>query len=77
MTSHMNAQAPVLSRRQKIAGINHHLWNNHGIWWFHGTVHLPNGTAERVRLSLRTRHIENARSRRDQILKTKTQHDSV
>jgi hypothetical protein len=60
--------APVISRRQKTAGANHHLWNNHGNWWFHGTFHLPNGTAERVRVNLRTRDLETARLRRDNIL---------
>ena len=60
--------APTLSRRQKTAGANHHLWNNHGTWWFHGTVHLPDGTAERVRVNLKTDDLSKARSRRDSIL---------
>jgi len=60
--------APTLSRRQKTAGANHHLWDNHGTWWFHGTFHLPNGTAERVRVNLKTDDLSNARLRRDSIL---------
>lgn len=60
--------APTLSRRQKTTGANHHLWNNNGTWWFHGTVHLPDGTAERIRRSLRTRDEAKARQRRDAIL---------
>ena len=60
--------APTLSRRQKTTGPNHHLWDNHGTWWFHGTVHLPNGTAQRIRVSLRTRDGAKARQRRDAIL---------
>lgn len=60
--------APTLSRRQKTTGPNHHLWDNHGTWWFHGTVHLPNGTAQRIRVSLRTRDEAKARQRRDTIL---------
>ena len=58
---------PTLSRRQKTAGANHHLWNNHGTWWFHGTVHLPDGTAERVRMNLKTDDLPVARRRRDSI----------
>jgi hypothetical protein len=60
--------SPVISRRQKTARPNHHLWDNHGNWWFHGTFHLPDGTAERVRVNLRTNEIETARLRRDHIL---------
>lgn len=58
---------PTISRRQKTAGPNHHLWNNHGTWWFHGTVHLPDGTAERVRVNLKTDVLPIARNRRDSI----------
>lgn len=60
--------SPVISRRQKIAGPNHHLWNNHGTWWFHGTLHLPDGTAERIRVNLKTEELSGARRHRDSIL---------
>ena len=59
---------PILSRRQKTTGANHHLWNNHGTWWFHGTEHRPDGTAARIRVSLRTDDIAMARRLRDRIL---------
>jgi hypothetical protein len=59
---------PVISRRQKTSGLNHHLWNNHGGWWIHGTEHLPDGTARRVRRSLKTRDLSKARRLRDRIL---------
>jgi hypothetical protein len=62
------ATAPTLSCRQKTAGSDHHLWNNHGTWWFHGTEHRADGTARRVRLSLRTRDADKARRLRDAIL---------
>ena len=45
----------------------HHLWNNHGTWWCHLTVHRPDGTSERVRLSLKTHDREDARAKRDKI----------
>ena len=48
--------------------LDHHLWNNHGTWWCHYTVHLPDYTKRRVRLSLRTPSIERARKLRDKVL---------
>ena len=48
--------------------LNHHLWNNRGTWWCHFTLHRPDYTAERVRVSLRTRDVIEARRRRDQLL---------
>ena len=47
---------------------DHHLWRNGRLWWVAFTVHLPNWQKERVRLSLGTDDLEEARSRRDQIL---------
>jgi hypothetical protein len=49
--------------------LDHHLWNNHGTWWCHYTVHLPNYTKRRVRLSLGTPSVNRARKLRDEILK--------
>ena len=60
--------SPVISRRQKAAGPDHHLWDNHGTWWLHCTIHLPDGTSERVRVNLRTTDLASARLRRDKIL---------
>ena len=48
---------------------DHHLWNNHGTWWCHYTVHLPDYTKRRVRLSLSTPSVEQARKLRDQLLR--------
>ena len=47
---------------------NHHLWNNRGTWWCHFTVHRPDFTAERYRVSLKTREVDRARERRDELL---------
>ena len=47
---------------------NHHLWNNHGTWWLHYTLHLPNYTKRRIRKSLSTRSLETARAKRDTFL---------
>lgn len=57
--------APQLALRTNIQNSNHHLWNNNGTWWCHATVHLPDFTKCRLRTSLRTSEIEQARLRRD------------
>ncbi|MDE0837207.1 MAG: hypothetical protein OSA84_12740 [Akkermansiaceae bacterium] len=57
-----------ISRRQKNGSPNHHLWNNHGTWWFHGTFHLPDGTAKRQRASLKTSDLTEAQLKRDHLL---------
>ena len=66
MTIHKNDQASV---RIWAHNPDHHLWNNHGTWWCHYTVHLPDYTKRRVRLSLGTPSVEQARKLRDQILR--------
>ena len=47
---------------------DHHLWNNHGTWWCHFTLHLPDFTKRRVRCSLATRSLPEARQRRARVL---------
>jgi len=47
---------------------DHHLWNNRGTWWCHFTLHKADYTAQRVRISLRTRDQGEARARRDEVL---------
>ncbi len=56
----MNPNTSIISRRQKTDGPNHHL--------FHGTLHKPDGTAERLRANLKTRDESQARRKRDVIL---------
>lgn len=51
-------------------GENHHIWNNNGTWWVHYTLHLPDYTARRVRASLRTKDVAEARARRDELLRS-------
>ena len=54
-------------KRKTIDAVNldHNLWDNHGTFWCHFTVHRPDFTKERVRLSLATRDRLEARQRRD------------
>ena len=47
---------------------DHHLWDNNGTWWCHYTVHLPDYRKQRVRQSLGTRDLREARRRRDAVL---------
>lgn len=49
---------------------DHHLWNNRGTWWCRFTLHRSDHTAERVRVSLKTRDVTEARRRRDLVLRT-------
>jgi hypothetical protein len=64
---HIMKKAVKLAVRPQADNPNHHLWNNNGTWWCHLTVHWPDDTAERVRCSLKTRHLEEARLRRDRL----------
>ena len=63
----MNSPSIIISRRQKTDGPNHNLWNNNGTWWLHFTRHFANGTAQRVRLSLKTTDLNAARALRERI----------
>lgn len=47
---------------------NHHLWNNNGTWWCHYTLHRRDFTKWRVRTSLATRDLAEARRLRDALL---------
>jgi hypothetical protein len=47
---------------------DHHLWRNGRLWWVAFTVHRPHWTKERVRLSLGTADLAEARRRRDRLL---------
>ena len=47
---------------------DHHLWRNGRLWWIAFTIHRPNWTKHRVRLSLETDDLPEARRRRDRIL---------
>ncbi len=56
---------PSLRIRINPANANHHLWNNHGTWFLHYTVHPTPLTKARVRRSLGTPSPAVARQRRD------------
>ena len=52
------------------SNLNHHLWNNNGTWWIHYTIYPTPVTAERIRHSLKTKNLSEARDLRDQILES-------
>ena len=47
---------------------DHHLWRNGRLYWVAFTVHLPGWQKERVRRSLGTADLAEARRRRDHLL---------
>ena len=59
-----------LSLRVNPENPNHHLWNNNGTWFVHYVVHPTPITKERVRRSLGTKCLSEARARRDALLAT-------
>ncbi len=62
--------AATLAGRRSGENPGHHLWNNHGTWWVHFTVHRADYTKGRVRRSLGTRSLEEAREIRDFLFAT-------
>ena len=60
--------ATRLSIRTNPSNPYHHLWCNHGTWFIHYTRYPSPLTTERVRHSLRTKDVTDARARRDSIL---------
>jgi hypothetical protein len=59
---------PQLSVRVNPENPNHHLWNNNGTWFIHYVVYPTPITKERVRRSLRTKSVDEARALRDALL---------
>ena len=60
--------SPVAAVRLNPENPDHHLYNNNGVWWIHYTIYPTPVTKERVRKSLGTRAIEEARVLRDKQL---------
>jgi hypothetical protein len=49
---------------------NHHLWKNGRMWWIAFTIHTADWRKRRLRFSLRTSDIAEARRRRDHVLRS-------
>jgi hypothetical protein len=59
---------------------DHHLWLNNGTWFVHFTLHTNDYTKRRVRISLKTHDLVEARRSRDRLLEqiaSKEKLDSV
>ncbi|MBU0678582.1 MAG: hypothetical protein KJ626_10740 [Verrucomicrobia bacterium] len=67
---HPASDSAPLAVRIDRSNPNHHLWLNNGTWYIHYTVCPTPATAERVRRSLRTKDLNEARKLRDQVLET-------
>jgi hypothetical protein len=63
--THMTSTAEQTAVRIAADNPNHHLWNNHGTWFLHYTVHPTPFTKDRIRRSLGTKDLGVARERRD------------
>ena len=59
----------VLAIRTDEENPNHHLWNNNGTWFVHYTVYPTPVTKQRVRKSLKTKCLDEARKKRDSLFK--------
>jgi len=68
MNNLLSTQVEELALRIDESNLNHHLWNNNGTWWIHYTIYPTPVTVERIRHSLKTKMLPEARSRRNKIL---------
>ena len=57
-------------KTNKPSNPDHPIWNNNGTFWCHYTVHEAGHTKRRVRVPLRTKDREEARTRRDELLRS-------
>ncbi len=58
-----------LKMRSVAKNPNHHIWNNNGAWYCNFKIKTANGEAKRVRNPLHTRNVEEARRRRDAMIR--------
>lgn len=65
---HTMNQTPTPSIRIFAENPDHHLWNNHGTFWCHYTLHFPDYTKRRIRQNLGTSCRKRARLLRNRIL---------
>ena len=62
------SRTTIVAVRVNPANPRHHLWNNNGTWFVHYTVHPTPLTKQRLRFSLCTKRIDEARRKRDRLL---------
>ncbi|MDD7985357.1 hypothetical protein PQO01_10370 [Lentisphaera marina] len=54
--------------RTNKTNLNHHMWNNNGVWFMQYTIYPTPVTKQRIRRSLHTHSVIEARKLRDEIL---------
>ncbi|MEN9360711.1 MAG: hypothetical protein RL095_2246 [Verrucomicrobiota bacterium] len=69
MTPLLKKQGQISIRTLERSNENHHLWNNNGIWNLNYTMHPTPTTKQRIRVSLGTSSIEEARAIRDRFFR--------
>ena len=67
--SFFDEEEDTVPHTQTVADPDHHLWRNGRLYWVAFTVHLPGWQKDRVRLSLGTDDLVEARRRRDAVLR--------
>jgi hypothetical protein len=73
----MTSLAKLPGLRVDAENLNHHLWDNHGTWFLHYTIHPTPFTKERIRRSLGTKDVNVARDRRDSFFATLAKNDAA
>ena len=58
----------ALIENNGILSENHHLWKNNGTWFIQYMTYPSPGVKKRIRRSLGTRCVQNARDYRDELL---------
>ncbi|KAB2642522.1 MAG: sigma-70 family RNA polymerase sigma factor [Verrucomicrobia bacterium] len=80
------APASTTSGKPKTAGLamrsvesnpNHHIWNNNGIWFCNLMVKSAAGQSKRIRESLHTKNVDEARMRRDAMIRLHSTQSSI
>jgi len=59
---------PRLKTRRVGSNPNHHIWNNNGTWFCKFRVHAADGGTKYINKTLKTKFLEEARKRRDEMM---------
>ncbi len=66
-----------LAMRSVEANPNHHIWNNNGVWFCNLMVKTAGGESKRIRESLHTKNVDEARIRRDAMIRLHSTQSSI
>jgi RNA polymerase sigma factor (sigma-70 family) len=68
LTPVYKADRPRLKTRRVGSNPNHHIWNNNGTWFCKFRVHAADGGTKYINKTLKTKFLEEARKRRDEMM---------